>query len=141
MRFTQTDLKKMQANGKIRNYAVTEKSNSAPVLPRKIPAAITWLRWNLGYWCNEQAVKLEEEYRFHRERRYRSDFAIPALKVLLEYEGGIFMDRGGHNSPAGIQRDIDKYSLAQKEGWRVIRLTTINYKTVLQQLNELIKKV
>ena len=48
------------------------------------------------------------------------------------------MDRGGHNSHTGIQRDIDKYQLAQKEGWQLIRLTAINYTTVLKTLNEMI---
>lgn len=139
MNWTEKHFKQLQKEGKIRGYRVPEKSKSAPQLPKPVAKAIAWLKWNLQYWANDHALHLEEEFRFHRERRYRSDFAFPALKILIEYEGGVFLEVGGHNSASGIQRDIDKYALAAKEGWTVVRLTAMNYKTVLSQLNELVK--
>jgi len=141
--WTEKHIKGLLFNRKIRSANVPDhrpvKTSTGETVPRKSKSkALIWLEWNLQYFCNEKALTLEQEYQFSKTRQYRSDFAIPALKILLEYEGGIFMDRGGHNSHTGIQRDIDKYQLAQKEGWQLIRLTAINYTTVLKTLNEMI---
>lgn len=114
-----------------------KKKSGIPV-QRKSSKILSWLDLNLQYWANEHKVTLEKEYRFCEGRKYKSDYAIPSLKILIEYEGGIFMQRGGHNSHTGIQRDIDKYALAHTLGYTVIRLTAINYTTVLEQLNQLI---
>jgi len=105
--------------------------------PKK-SAAIRWLNTNLHYWCIDNKLELDKEYEFAPGRKYRSDYAIVSHKLLIEYEGGIFMERGGHNSHTGIQRDIDKYELAHKLGFTVIRLTAINYKTILQKLEEIL---
>lgn len=148
--WSEKHIKDLKAAGKIKgfvpshtkkreNYSQESGNNIPKNIPAPKPKAIVWLEWNLQYWCNERAVTLEREYKFSPDRKYRSDFAIPALKILIEYEGGIFMPRGGHNSHTGIQRDIDKYALAQRLGFTVIRLTAKNYKTVLQQLNEIVK--
>ena len=65
----------------------------------------------------------ESEYRFHPQRRWRFDWAWPAQKVAVEYEGGIFGRRGAHGSVSGIMRDIEKYNAATLLGWRVFRCT------------------
>lgn len=144
--FNQKHLKELQQKGLIRGFRMPEKkkgySEDRVALKRGIlskPKAILWLDWNLQYFCNTHALTLEMEYRFCPDRKYKSDYAIPSLKILIEYEGGIFLPRGGHNSPAGIQRDIEKYALAEKLGWKVVRLHALNYTTVLKTLNELIK--
>ncbi len=94
-----------------------------------------WIEYNLVYWCNAKCVQLVEEYKFHPERKWRFDWCIPALKIAIEYEGGIFDRNGSHTSVQGMSRDIDKYNAAAALGWRVIRLTAINYNTLLTQLN------
>lgn len=141
--WSQKDLQDRQRSGKIRGYKVKKNAIKNPetgkLIPPEKPAAIIWLDWNLQYWCNEHALTLEMQYEFNPHRKFASDYAITALKVLIEYEGGIFMPRGGHNSPSGIQRDIEKYALAESMGYRVIRLTVMSYKTVLQTLNEMVK--
>lgn len=91
------------------------------------------------YWSNGKSIVMETEYQFDEKRRWRFDFAFPALKIAVEYEGGIFMAKGGHNSTAGMDRDIKKYTRAQVLRWQVIRVSAINYQTVLQTLNELVK--
>lgn len=106
-------------------------------IPRSRPQGLLWLDYNLAYWCNQHSVSLEQEFRFDRDRKWRFDYAIPALKIAVEYEGGIFMERSGHNSAAGIQRDIDKYTRAQALGWKVIRTTAANYRTALETLKQL----
>lgn len=71
------------------------------------------------------------EYRFHKERKWRFDYAWPAYKVALEVEGGVFgftdpktgqrRTGGAHGSITGIKRDMEKYNYAGAMGWIVIR--------------------
>ena len=102
----------------------------------KKSAAIRWLNKNLWAWCRDNELELKNEFEFAPGRKYASDYAIESWRLLIEYEGGIFMDKAGHNTATGIQRDIDKYELAASLGFTVIRLTAINYKTILQKLEE-----
>ena len=64
----------------------------------------------------------ETEFRFHSSRRWRSDFAFPEAKILIEYEGGIW-GYGRHNRASGFERDCEKYSTAAAMGYRVLRFT------------------
>lgn len=96
------------------------------------------MQWNLLYWCNEKALQLEEEHRFHSERLFRFDFAIVSLKIAIEYEGGIFMEKSGHNTAKHYTKDANKYNLAVEGGWKLLRYTAINYKNVIQDLKKII---
>lgn len=58
----------------------------------------------------------EREYRFHPTRKWRFDFAWPALKVAVEIEG-----RGRHQTFTGYAADCHKYNEAVALGWRVLR--------------------
>lgn len=64
------------------------------------------------------------EHRFHPERNFRFDFAWPSLMLAVEVEGGTWMKKGGHNSGAGVARDIEKYDIAASLGWLVLRFIT-----------------
>lgn len=138
--WTEKHIKGLLFDKKIRGYQANKKVllEGSAKIPQPKSKALIWLEWNLQFYSNEKALTLETEFRFCPERKFRSDFAIPAHKILIEYEGGIFTPNSGHNSHSGIQRDIDKYQLAQKLGYRVIRLTALNYTTVLKTLNEMI---
>jgi very-short-patch-repair endonuclease len=72
-----------------------------------------------------RAVNLPEpvrEYRFAPQRRWRADFAYPEQKILIECEGGLWVN-GRHNRPAGFIKDAEKYNEAACLGYRVIRVT------------------
>lgn len=144
MNWTEKHIKGLLHGQKIRGYKAPERkkgySQDRPqAIPREKSKAVVWLEWNLLYWANEHCLSLESEYQFDPERKWRSDWALTALKVLIEFEGGIFMQRGGHNSAAGIQRDIEKYTRAEQLGYTVIRLHAKNYTTVLKTLNDIIQ--
>jgi hypothetical protein len=62
------------------------------------------------------------EHRFHPTRRWRFDFAWPAVYVALEIEGGVWT-RGRHTRPAGFLRDLEKYNTATSLGWSILRCT------------------
>lgn len=67
--------------------------------------------------------RFRREYRFHPTRRWRFDFADPALKVAVECEGGVFLPNrvGGHNRGGMYRENCDKYNAAAVLGWIVLR--------------------
>ena len=67
-------------------------------------------------------VECVKEHKFHPERRWRFDYAIPAHRIALEVEGGVWTG-GRHTSPKGFLGDMEKYNTATLMGWRVFRCT------------------
>lgn len=67
-------------------------------------------------------VECVKEYQFHPTRKWRFDYAIPAHKIALEVEGGVWT-AGRHTRPQGFLGDIEKYNTATLMGWRVFRTT------------------
>lgn len=69
----------------------------------------------------------ELEYRFAPPRRYRADLAWPAVRLLIEIEGGLHSRKdqgpGRHVRPKGYESDCRKYNLAVLRGYRVLRFT------------------
>lgn len=66
-------------------------------------------------------IKYQREYKAIEGRRFRWDFAIEHLKILLEVQGGIWV-KGGHSSGSGIERDTEKLNLATVRGWSVLQV-------------------
>lgn len=139
---TQKQLEQLQRDGKIRGYETRElkKGMHQAQAGMKKPKALVWLDWNLAYWCNEKAITMEKEFQFDEIRKWRFDYAMPSVKIAVEYEGGVFLQKSGHNTAKHYNKDTDKYNRAAALGWRIIRVTAMNYTTVLKHLNDLIKK-
>jgi hypothetical protein len=67
-----------------------------------------------------------KEHRFHKERRWRFDFAIHGFGDYwgLEIEGGAWVKGGGgHNRGKAFIDDMEKYNHAALLGWKVLRFT------------------
>lgn len=76
--------------------------------------------------CKQQlGAECVKEYRFHKNRKWRFDYALPAYKIALEVEGGVWT-QGRHTRPQGFINDITKYNTATLMGWRVFRCTPSN---------------
>lgn len=75
--------------------------------------------------CGRAGVpELIPEFCFARPRKFRSDWRVEGLPVLIEYDGGIFMaGKAGHSSVKGLLRDIEKLNMAAIAGYIVIRIT------------------
>lgn len=67
-------------------------------------------------------VECVKEFKFHPNRRWRFDYAIPEHKIAVEVEGGVWTN-GRHTRPQGFLGDIEKYNTATLMGWRVFRTT------------------
>jgi very-short-patch-repair endonuclease len=61
-----------------------------------------------------------KEYRFHPVRKWRIDFAWPALKLAMEIEGGLFV-KGAHGRGAHYRSDCEKYNALAEMGWTLLR--------------------
>lgn len=71
---------------------------------------------------SEMRVECVKEYRFYQPRKWRFDYAMPAYKIAVEVEGGVWTG-GRHVSPRGFLNDMTKYNTATLLGWRVFRTT------------------
>jgi hypothetical protein len=87
------------------------------------------------------------EFYFTLEKQYRFDYAIPVaadgkvLKIAIEVEGGIWAKgNSGHSSGTGIARDMKKSTLANINGWTLIRCTPTEINKEPGKIIELIKK-
>lgn len=85
-------------------------------------------------------LRFEKEYRFHPERKFRFDFAIPQYKIAIEYEG-IFAYKSRHTTVTGYSTDTEKYNLAVIAGWKVLRYTQLTFTKAGDDVEKLIKQI
>lgn len=72
----------------------------------------------------------QAEFRFHPVRRWRFDFAAPAVRLAVEYHGHSGMlgrSKSGHSTISGLTSDCEKLNHAQLLGWRWIALTAMHF--------------
>lgn len=112
-----------------------KKGKNIPVR-NKSSKAKDYIELNLQYWANEKKLDLVSEFKFNENRKYRFDWAIPDLKLAIEFEGGIFQKKSGHNTATHYTKDANKYNLAQSDGWKILRFTALNYKNLIIELNK-----
>ena len=85
-----------------------------------------WIELRLQEFAYNRGVKLEPEFKFHPERRWRFDWAIPELMLAWEYNG-LFSAKSRHTTASGYTGDMEKLNAAQALGWNVQQYTAINY--------------
>jgi very-short-patch-repair endonuclease len=72
-----------------------------------------------------RAAKLpmpEREYVFAKPRRWRADFAWVLDRLLVEIEGGTWIN-GRHQRGKGFEEDMRKYNTAALLGFHVLRFS------------------
>lgn len=136
-KFTISQLEELKGKGMIKDFsnapAPEEKSKTIPKPKEK---KVDWIRLHLVAWCGAHKLELKEELKFHPERRWRFDFAIPELMIAIEYEGLSF-EKSGHTTSDAYTKNTEKYNTATTMGWKVLRYTFKNYQTILNDLNKL----
>lgn len=137
--WSEKHLKKLLAGGKIRGYSMPAQAMATPAgrivskhYKRKSQEK-NWISETLLAWCNARLLPLQEEYKFHPERKWRFDWCIEPLKVAFEYEG-IYSQQSRHTNCKGYSRDTEKYNAATSLGWRVFRYTATTYKNLENDL-------
>ncbi|APS51736.1 hypothetical protein AVI51_13345 [Piscirickettsia salmonis] len=92
--------------------------------------------------CRLEKITLpEQEYRFHKTRKWRFDFAWPDLKIAVEVEGGTY-SQGRHTRGKGFEADCEKYNTATESGWLVFRYSTqqVSQYIAIRQLKRVLEK-
>lgn len=74
------------------------------------------------YVKQELGADMVKEYMFHPTRKWRFDYAIPALKIAVECDGGVWTG-GRHIRPQGYIKDMEKFNAAAELGWVVLKFT------------------
>lgn len=67
-------------------------------------------------------IPFVQQYEAIAGRAYRFDFAVADAGLLIEVQGGIFREKGAHNTGPAILRDCQKSALAIIAGWRVMHV-------------------
>lgn len=64
----------------------------------------------------------ERQFRIHPERRYKADFFFPKSRLVVEVDGGGWVN-GRHGRGQGIENDCEKSSLIAQMPARLMRVT------------------
>ena len=141
MKWTENDIKKLNLSNNLH-----ENENKSHVLDNKYningkisieKQAIKTMLWVLK---REGVIPdYTEELQFHKDRKFRFDWAIPSRYIAIEYEG-IISKKSRHTTINGFTMDCEKYNLAQISGWKVLRYTAMNYKNLEKDLKKILKK-
>lgn len=135
-----SDLKKSACAG-LNQKAFEDLEKPDKQRKKRVPSMpcqqVLWMGGQLAAWALESGIMVEREYKFHPERKWRADFAIPDKKILVEYEG-INSEKSRHTTITGYTGDSEKYNAAQAFGFKVLRFTCRNYKTVIKELDKLV---
>lgn len=66
---------------------------------------------------NEEVIP---EYMFDDKRKWRIDYVLPAHKIAIEVEGGVWTG-GRHVTGAGFMKDMEKYNELAIAGFTLLR--------------------
>ncbi len=138
--FTLADLKNSKVAG-INQHAF-DKPKKADKKYKQLPnmpcEQVQWMWGQLAWWSLDKGIEIEKEYKFHPERRWRFDFAIPSLMIGIEYNG-MQSAKSRHTTLMGYTGDREKINAAQSLGWKVLEFTVLNYKKVISELEKTIE--
>ncbi len=98
-----SDLKKAEAKAKREHLELTFKQQLRAI------GIVEWFK------C---------EYEFHPVRKWRFDFAAPAMKLAIEVEGGTKYGKSRHSKGQGFDDDAEKYNTASAMGWTLFRFSS-----------------
>ncbi|MBX3050835.1 MAG: hypothetical protein KF753_05135 [Caldilineaceae bacterium] len=94
----------------------------------------------LAHWKRNELPALTPEYRFHPDRRWRFDYALPEQRIAVEVEGGTWQN-GRHNRAKGYAKDAEKYNAAQGLGWQVFRFSDVMIKEGREAMDGYLKPI
>ena len=107
--------------------ALTNRATEAKAAP-KIKRADNKYQQQLELIFLSLGLDVVPEYRFHEKRKWRFDWALPAIRVAIEYEGLNFVHGGasGHQTIRGVAAGNEKYSEANIAGWCLVWVNALS---------------
>jgi len=140
--WTISDLKASKA-ASLNQKVIEELENPKKARKKRVPSQpckqVLWMGNQLAWWAHEKGIEVINEFRFHPIRRWKADFAVPEKRILIEYEG-LNSERSRHTTLTGYTGDTEKYNAAQALGYKILRFTALNYRTVLKELEKNIEQ-
>ena len=115
-------LEKLKKEGKIKTVNIPPEPEKKSIIPKSIGK----YKLHIISVLEASGLNYESEFIFSNERKFRFDWAVPQLCIAIEYEG-IFSEKSGHTTLSGYKKDVVKYNLATKLGWKILRYTADNY--------------
>ena len=115
-------IEKLKKEGKIKTVNIPPEPEKKSIIPKSIGK----YKLHIISVLEASGLNYESEFIFSKERKFRFDWAVPQLLVAIEYEG-IFSEKSGHTTLSGYKKDVEKYNLATKLGWKILRYTADNY--------------
>ena len=84
-------------------------------------------------------ICFEQEFQFNADRKWRADFHLIGMGILIEVEGGIWSN-GRHTRGKGYLGDLEKYNEATMMGYQVIRFSTEQVKSgkAIEQIEKMV---
>lgn len=135
MNWSKELLKKLEKEGKIKSVTIPPEPKNKIIIPKEIGK----YKLHIISVLDHSGLKFVSEFQFDEVRKFRFDWAVPDLMIAIEYEG-IFSEKSGHTTLSGYKKDIDKYNLAVKKGWKLLRYAAHNYLEIEDDLKALIQK-
>jgi very-short-patch-repair endonuclease len=141
-RWTDKDLKAVQERGmtveeqikKNTDAVMSQLKKPAPIKIEKVSIEKNTIEFILKAFQQQGLIpEYVKEHQFDLQRKFRFDYAVPELKLAIEYEG-LMSDKSGHTTIAGYSKDCSKYNLATAQGWKVLRYTALNYSDLAQDI-------
>ena len=123
-------LEKLKKEGKIKTVNIPPEPEKKSIIPKSIGK----YKLHIISVLEASGLNYESEFIFSKERKFRFDWAVPQLCIAIEYEG-IFSEKSGHTTLSGYKKDVEKYNLATKLGWKILRYTADNYLEIENDLN------
>jgi hypothetical protein len=132
-RMTRREANKLLAKAGRQLLPVHKKAGKSPA-SSKAKDAIRLLLYT--YVKQRWGIDVFTDYRFDATRFWKFDWAMPVIKVAVEYEG-LFSAKSRHTTATGYSGDTEKYNAAALQGWRVLRYTALTYKNLPDDLAKL----
>jgi predicted nuclease of restriction endonuclease-like RecB superfamily len=88
--------------------------------------------YNLVYELQLCKIKVTPEYKFCPARKFKADFMLEynGKQILVEYEGIYNYGKSRHTSKMGYTNDTEKYNIASKMGFVLLRYTASTYEKI-----------
>ena len=95
-----------------------------PKVGEELPEDVLWYQLKAIH-QETGLIMPERNVKVFPDSGYEWDFLWRApIKLLVEIQGGVWMEKGGHNTGKGIERDVKKNNLAVMRGYDCLYYTT-----------------